>query len=206
MDEEKRRHPRYQLASPLTGVVEQAGKRYTGSVLNVSAGGYFLHLPKPPADSLKIQGIDDYGEIHYDGRQASGFGHLVRIERFMSGLGIGFGWEIEALDVRSRKLIDELIAVQEARRVQGSVICRGSDIVLGGVVTSALAQEIFVALRSLGTSQPVRISLDRCQSLDSSGVELLMSLRDRGLPIIEAHGRIAAHLDRLHLLSAEPKE
>ena len=82
----------------------------------------------------------------------------------------------------------------------------GSDIVLGGVVTSALAQDIFVALRSLGTSQPVRISLDRCQSLDSSGVELLMSLRDRGLPIIEAHGRIAAHLDRLHLLSAEPKE
>ena len=206
MNEEKRRHPRYQLASPLTGVVEQAGQRYTGSVLNVSAGGYFLHLPKLPSGPLKVRGIDDYGELHYAGRQASGFGHLVRIEQFPSGTGIGFGWESDALDSHSRGLIDELVAVQEARRAEGSVSCRGRDILLGGTVTSALSNEVFATLRSLGSSAPVRISLDHCQSLDSSGVELLMSLRDRGLPIIEAHGRIAAHLERLRLCSPDAKE
>ena len=172
-------------------------------MLNVSLGGYLLHLPKPPEGQLKIHGMDDYGEIHYAGRCASGFGHIVRIERFAAGVGIGFGWEIAALDTRSRGLIDELIAVQEARRALGSVDCRGRDIVLGGLVSSSLADDVFAALRALGKEPRVRISLDRCQSLDSSGVELLMSLRDRGLPIVEAHGTVAAHLERLHLLSKE---
>ena len=206
VEEDQRRHPRYQLASPLTGAVEQSGHRHTGSVLNVSEGGYYLHLPRIPEGMLKIQGVDDYGEIHYAGRQAAGFGHLVRIERFANGVGIGFAWDLEGLDTRSRKVIDELVAAQALRRAQGEVECRGRDIVLGGTVSSALAEDVLSMLRRLGNMSPVRISLDRCQSIDSSGVEMLMALRDRGLPIVEAHGRIAAHLERLRLLSAATKK
>ena len=206
MEEDQRRHPRYQLASPLTGAVEQSGHRYTGSVLNVSEGGYYLHLPRIPEGALKLQGADDYGEIHFSGKQAAGFGHLVRIERFANGIGIGFAWDLAGLDTRSRKLIDELLAEQSLLRAQGEVECRGRDIVLGGTVSSALAEDVLTLLRRLGNASPVRISLDRCQSIDSSGVEFLMALRDRGLPIVEAHGRIAAHLKRLHLLSEATKQ
>ena len=206
MEEEKRRHTRYQLASPLTGVVEQAGNRLSGSVLNVSAGGYYLHLPRLPEGALKVHGIDDYGEIHYAGKQASGFGHLVRIERFTAGVGIGFGWDLSALDQHSLALINDLVGEQEIRRTQGQVSCRGCDILLAGVVTSALAHDVFTALRAFGAGQRVRISLHDCKSLDSSGVELLMALRDRGLPIVEARGRIAAHLERLRLITTDNKE
>lgn len=206
MDEEKRRHPRYQLARPLTGIVEQAGSRHTGSVLNVSLGGYYLHLAREPANVLKLHGTDDYGEVHHAGKQASGFGHVVRVEQFASGIGIGFAWDLPALDTPSRTLIDELVAEQEFRRAQGSVACHGRDILLGGVVTSALANDLFAALRTLGGSMPVRISLHDCRSIDSSGVELLMALRDRGLPIVEARGSIAAHLQRLRLIDTDNKE
>ena len=198
LDSEKRRFPRYQLATPLTGVVEQAGERYLGSILNISVGGFYLHLSKAPGKTLTVHGDSDYGEIHHAGRCASGFGHLVRVEKFEKGVGVGFKWDLEAMDQPSCALIAEVVGAQEARRAQGRVTVSGNDVMLAGHVSSALANDVFSSLRALGAGK-ARLSLQDCQSIDSSGIEMLLALRDRGLTLVNAREEIAAILLRFQL-------
>ena len=196
---EKRRFPRYQLSTPLTGVVEQNGGRHGGNVLNISAGGFYLHLPRAPQGNLKTHGADDYGEIHFRGRNAFGFGTLVRIEKFGTSLGVGFSWDKEAMDSHSTALVSELIKEQEARHALGEVRICGLDVVIGGFLTSALSNDVMNALRSIASGKG-RLSLRECCSLDSSGIELLLALRDRGVPIIEARGEIEETLRRFRFI------
>lgn len=200
---EQRRHPRYQLVVPLVGVVEQNGGRYTGSVLNISISGLYLHLPKLPSETLKIHGVDDYAEIHYAGRNTFGFGSIVRIEKFAHSVGVGFCWDKEGMDAKSSQLLDDLIKEQELRRVSGSVVLLDRVIALRGHVSSALSQEVFTALRSAG-SQHNQLSLAECTSIDSSGIELLLALKDRGLQIASVAPEVEVVLRRFPLLS-EPK-
>jgi anti-anti-sigma regulatory factor len=202
---EQRRYPRYQLTTPLTGVVEQEGERYPGSVLNISAGGFYLHLPRLVPSSLKVHGADDYGEIHHAGRSAFGFGNLVRIERFSNGVGIGFSWDREGMDVASSVLIGELIREQEQKRVLGRVTTIGTDIVLGGHVSSAISTEVLNCLRSIG-SDKARLSLADCTSIDSSGIDMLMSLRDRGVPIVNINPEVESITQRFQLSPASPEK
>lgn len=199
---EKRRFPRYQLSTPLTGVIEQNGGRHGGSVLNVSAGGFYLHLPKAPQGNLKTHGADDYGEIHFRGRNAFGFGSLVRIEKFETSLGVGFSWDKEAMDPHSTALVSELIKEQEERHTFGQVRVYGLDVVIGGLLTSALSNDVLSALRSIASGKG-RVSLRECRALDSSGIELLLALRDRGVPIIEARGEIEETLRRFQFIKPD---
>ena len=202
---EQRRFPRYQLAIPLTGLVEQEGERYAGSVLNISAGGFYLHLTKAAPEHLVINGASDFGEIHYAGRNANGFGSLIRVERFVNGIGVGFGWDHDGMDDDSLALISELIGVQEAQRALGSVTISETEVVLGGLVSSALANDIFIGLRKAG-SRVVRVSLNECTSIDSSGVEMLMALRDRGVPIVNVGPKIERIIQRFQLSPADPEK
>jgi len=202
---EQRRFPRYQLAIPLTGLVEQEGERYAGSVLNISAGGFYLHLTKAVPEHLVINGASDFGEIHYAGRNANGFGSLIRVERFVNGIGVGFGWDHDGMDADSLALISELIAAQEAQRALGSVTISETEVVLGGLVSSALANDIFIGLRKAG-SRVVRVSLNECTSIDSSGVEMLMALRDRGVPIVNVGPKIERIIQRFQLSPADPEK
>ena len=202
---EQRRFPRYQLAIPLTGLVEQEGERYAGSVLNISAGGFYLHLTKAAPEHLVINGASDFGEIHYAGRNANGFGSLIRVERFVNGIGVGFGWDHDGMDDDSLALISELIGVQEAQRALGSVTISETEVVLGGLVSSALANDIFIGLRKAG-SRAVRVSLSECTSIDSSGVEMLMALRDRGVPIVNVGPKIERIIQRFQLSPADPEK
>ena len=195
---EQRRAPRYQLATPLTGLVEQEGQRYAGSVLNISAGGFYLHLAKTSPSQLVIHGASDFGEIHYAGRNANGFGSLIRVERLAKGVGVGFAWDNDGMDADSMRLINELIGAQEARRAMGSVTISATDIVLGGLVSSALANDVFISLRKVGANQ-ARVSLSECTSIDSSGIEMLMALRDRGVPIVNVGTEIERIIQRFQL-------
>lgn len=199
---EKRRYPRYQLVVPLVGVVEQNGGRYSGSVLNISLGGFYLHLPRLPADSLKIHGVDDYGEFHYAGRTVSGFGSIVRIEKFAGSVGIGFCWDNEGMDAKSVRLLQESISEQEARRAFAEVSVSGNTIVLSGHASSALSSDVFSMMRSIGGGR-ARLSLAECESIDSSGIELLMALRDRGIVIVDVNPGIEPILRRFQLLDAQ---
>ena len=193
---EKRRFPRYQLAIPLTGLVEQEGERYAG---NVSSGGFLLHLASTLPDHLALHGSSDFGEIHYAGRNANGFGSIVRVERFAKGgIGVGFAWDREGMDASSRKLIDELIAAQEAKRALGTVSIAADRVVLGGLVSSALANDVLLRVREIGESR-AQVSLNACTSIDPSGVELLMMLRDRGIAIVEVGAEIDAVIRRFPL-------
>lgn len=206
---EQRRFPRYQLAIPLTGLVEQEGERYAGSVLNISAGGFYLHLAKASAERLVIHGASDFGEIHYSGRNANGFGSLVRVERFAQGIGVGFGWDHDGMDADSLALISELVGAQEARRALGRVTILATELVLGGLVSSALANDVFIGLRKIGTSvgtSAARISLSDCTSIDSSGIEMLMALRDRGVPIVNVGPEIERIIQRFQLSPADPEK
>ena len=196
---EQRRYPRYQLVVPLVGFVEQAGGRYSGSVLNISEGGFYIHLPKAPPDSLKIHGMDDYGEVHYAGRNAFGFGSIVRIEKFSDSVGIGFSWDKDGMDAKSVSLIGDVIGEQEHRRTSGRVIPSGNTIVLRGHLSSALSQELFAVVRTIGVSQ-AQISLAECTSIDSSGIELLMALRDRGVPVVNIGRELEGVLQRFQLV------
>ena len=200
---EQRRHPRYQLASPLTGVVEQEGERYPGSVLNISAGGFYLHMSRMLPDNLKIHGADDYGEILYAGRNAFGFGNLVRIEKFAHGVGIAFSWDRDGMDESSSILIGEVIKEQEARRALGRVTTNADDVIVGGLVSSALTNDIFLRLRSIGAGK-ARLSLADCTSIDSSGIEMLMALRDRGVPIVNPSAEIESIIQRFQLSGSSP--
>lgn len=196
---EKRRFPRYQLAIPLTGLVEQEGERYAGNILNISSGGFLLHLASTLPDRLVLHGLSDFGEVHFSGRNANGFGSLVRVERFAKGgIGVGFAWDKEGMDASSRKLIDELIAAQETKRALGTVSVAADRVVLGGVVSSALANDVLLRVREIGESR-VHVSLKACTSIDSSGIELLMMLRDRGIPIVEVGAEIDAVIRRFQL-------
>ena len=198
---EQRRHPRYQLVVPLVGVVEQNGGRYPGSVLNISVGGFYLHLPKLPAESLKTHGADDYGEIHYAGRHAFGFGSIVRVEKFDHSVGIGFCWDKEGMDAKSEQLLRDSISEQETRRAFAEVSVSGNTIVLRGHASSALSSDVFSMLRSIGSGH-AKLSLAECVSIDSSGIELLMALRDRGIAIIDVGPGIEPVLKRFQLLDA----
>jgi len=200
---EQRRFPRYQLATPLTGVVEQEGARYPGSVFNISVGGFYLHLSRLLPDSLKIHGVDDYGEILYAGRNAFGFGNLVRIEKFSNGVGIGFSWDRDGMDEGSSLLIGEVIKEQEIRRSLGSVTTKEDEVILGGFVSSALTNDIFPCLRSVGADK-ARLSLADCTSIDSSGIEMLMALRDRGVPIVNLSSEIESIVQRFQLTTPSP--
>ncbi len=195
---EQRRFPRYQLATPLTGSVEQEGARYSGSVLDISLGGFYLHLSKPPQGNLKLQGDDDYGEVHYSGRNAFGFGNLVRVEKFSKGVGIGFTWDRKGMDEPSTLLVAELINEQQFKRGFGHVATADADIILAGHVSSALTDEVFSCLRSIGAGK-ARLSLKECTSIDSSGIEMLMALRDRGVPIVNVGVDIEGILQRFQL-------
>jgi len=195
---EQRLFPRYQLATPLTGLVEQEGERYSGSVLNISAGGFYLHLTKASPERLVIHGASDFGEIHYAGRNANGFGSLIRVERFAKGVGVGFAWDNDGMDTDSRSLIGELIGAQEARRALGRVRVSASEVILGGLVSSALANDVFLRLREVGLNQ-ARLSLSECTSIDSSGVEMLMTLRDRGVPIVNVGAEVERIIQRFQL-------
>ena len=196
---EQRRYPRYQLVTPLVGVVEQGGGRYPGSILNISAGGFYLHLPKLPSGELKIHGIDDYGELHYAGLNASGFGAIVRIEKFTHSVGIGFAWDKDGMDAKSAQLIGDIIKEQEGRRSFGRVMTQGDTIALWGHVCSALSNEVFAALRTIGAGK-AKLSLAECTSIDSSGIELLMALRDCDVPIVDVNADVEAILVRFQLL------
>lgn len=196
---EKRRFPRYQLAIPLTGLVEQEGERYAGNILNISSGGFLLHLAGTLPDRLVLHGLSDFGEIQYAGRNANGFGSLVRVERFAKGgIGVGFAWDKEGMDASSRKLIDELIAAQEARRALGTVSVSDDCVVLGGLLSSALANDVLLRVREIGENR-AQVSLNACTSIDSSGVELLMMLRDRGIAIVEVGAEIDSVIRRFQL-------
>jgi len=198
---DKRQYPRYQLVAPLVGVVEQNGGRYSGSVLNISLGGFYLHLPRLPADSLKIHGVDDYGEFHYAGRTVSGFGSIVRIEKFVGSVGLGFCWDKEGMDAKSEQLLRDSISEQEARRAFAEVSVSGNTIVLRGHASSALSSDVFAMLRNIATGH-AKLSLAECVSIDSSGIELLMALRDRGIAIIDVGPGIEPVLKRFQLLDA----
>lgn len=202
---EKRRFSRYQLAIPLTGLVEQDGERYSGSVLNISAGGFYLHLAKASPSHLAIHGVNDYGEINFAGRNANGFGSLVRVERLANGVGVGFSWDREGMDADSVHLIGELIEAQEAKRTQGRVTVSANDVVLGGLVSSALSYDIFNALRSIGAGL-ARLSLSECNTIDSSGIEMLMALRDRGVPIVNVGAEIERIIHRFQLSAADTEK
>ena len=202
---EQRRFPRYRLATPLTGLVEQEGERYAGSVLNISAVGFYLHLAKELPSHLVIHGVNDFGEIHYAGRSANGFGSLVRVEHFAKGVGIGFAWDNDGMDADSQRLISELIGAQEAKRALGRVTVSTTAIVLGGLVSSALANDIFIGLGTQGASQ-ARLSLNECTSIDSSGIEMLMALRDRGVAIINVGSEIGRIIQRFQLSATDPEK
>ena len=202
---ERRCFPRYQLATPLTGIVEQDGVRYSGSVLNISVGGFYLHLSKLPEKNLRIHGADDYGEVHYANRNAFGFGNLVRIEKFANSLGIGFSWDSEGMDEDSSGLLGEVIKEQEGKRALGRVSTVGSDIVLKGHLSSALSPDVFSSLRMISHGQ-ARLSLAECTSIDSSGIDMLMVLRDRGVPIVNAGHEIEAILQRFQLLPSDAEK
>ena len=195
---EQRRYPRYQLVTPLLGVIEQDGGRFPGSVLNISVGGFYLHLPKLPSGNLKIQGVDDYGEIHYAGRNAYGFGSIVRVEKFTDSIGVGFSWDKDGMDAKSFQLLGEIIKEQEDRRAFGRVVVNGNTLALWGHASSALSHDVFAALRSIGAGQ-TQLSLAECTSIDSSGIELLMALRDRGVPIAAVNAEIEGILQRFQL-------
>lgn len=200
---EQRLFPRYQLAIPLTGCVEQEGVRYSGSVLDISEGGFYLHLSKLPQRNLKLQGDDDYGEIHFAGRNAFGFGNLVRIEKFSKGVGVGFSWDRSGMDKNSTQLVAELIKEQQLKRGFGHVATADTEIILSGHVSSALTDEVFYCLRTVGAGK-ARLSLKKCTSIDSSGIEMLMALRDRGVPIVNVGPEIEGILQRFQLLVLDP--
>lgn len=206
---EKRRFPRYQLAKPLTGVVEQEGQRYRGTVINLSAGGFYLRLAEAPKKPLAIQSDSDYGEIIYAGRTASGFGNIMRVDKYRGGVSLAFAWDRGAMDAESINVIGEVIQEQEQKRALGRVTTAENEVVVGGHVSSALAYDIFSALRALSGDERnrnaaqgadrARLSLKGCTSVDSSGVEMLLALRDRGVAIVGIEPEIDAVIRRFQI-------
>lgn len=202
---ELRRFSRYNLSTPLTGLIEHGDERCTGSLINISQGGFLLHLPSAPATRLATYGTGDYGEIHYAGNNAHGFGQLVRVEHFAKGVCVAFSWDADEVSKAGCALIDRVIEEQTKMRQAGSVSISATTISLGGHVSSALAAEIFLLLKKTGAAN-ARISLRNCASIDSSGIEMLITLRDMGAPIIDAGAKVRDVMQRFQLLPADGSE
>jgi anti-anti-sigma regulatory factor len=107
------------------------------------------------------------------------------------------------MDENSSLLIGEVIKEQENRRSLGSVRTKEDEIILGGFISSALTNDIFPCLRSIAAGK-ARLSLTDCTSIDSSGIEMLMALRDRGVPIINVSPEIESIVQRFQLTSSSP--
>lgn len=198
---EKRSFHRYHLSIPLTGLIEHEGGRFSGNVLNISEGGFFLHLPGAPTSNLVAYGATDYGEIHYAGRNAHGFGQIVRIEPLAKGVGIGFSWDSREISEGAGVLISEIIQEQVKKRQAGYVTTLDTDIVVGGHVSSALASDVFACLKKNGGAGKVRLSMRDCSSIDSSGIDMLMTLRDMAVPLVEISEGIKPVLQRFQLVA-----
>lgn len=201
---EKRCFHRYQLSTPLTGFVEQEGERFTGSILNISSDGFSMHLPDASACSLATYGASDYGEIRRAGRIVHGFGQIVRIEPLAKGVGVGFSWDINEIDDDGGLLIAEIIEEQIAVRRAGYVKISAGDIVLGGHISSALTSEIFSCSREIGKGA-ARLSLLGSVSIDSSGVEMLLTLREMNVCISDVGEEIKSVVQRFQLFPEAPQ-
>lgn len=196
---ELRRFVRYNLSTPLTGLVEHEDERYTGNVVNISVGGFFLHLPATPKNRLKAYCAGDYGELVYAGRKAHGFGQIQRIETYAQGTGVAFAWGADEMDKSGGTLIAEIIDEQIKMRQAGCVSTADSTIMLSGHVSSALATEIYAHLKTIGATN-ARLSLLNCTSIDSSGIQMLMTLRDMGALVTEAGENVKSVMLRFQLL------
>jgi hypothetical protein len=184
----------------LRGFVEHDGARFAGNILNISGGGFFLHLSSTPTSSLVVYGDSDYGEIQYAGRSVHGFGQIVRIDSVAKGVGIGFSWDVEEIDKSDTLLISEIIQEQITLRQAGFVATTASDVILGGHISSALAADVFSNLKAIGAAN-ARVSLRDCVSIDSSGIEMLMTIRDMAVPIVDVGEEIRAVTKRFHLFT-----
>jgi hypothetical protein len=187
------------LSKPLTGLIEHDDERCPGSVVNISTGGFFLHLPSIPQHRLAAYGTGDYGEIHYAGRTAHGFGQIVRVETYTKGVGVAFSWGADEVSEGGCTLIADVIAEQVKMRQSGHVTTAAALILLSGHVSSALAPEIYAHLKTIGTGK-ASLSLRQCESIDSSGIQMLMALRDMGAPVVEANENIHEVMQRFQLL------
>lgn len=197
---EKRSFYRYHLSTPLTGLIEHDGGRIAGNILNISVGGFLLHVPLPPTNTIVPYGDSDYGEIHYAGRNVHGFGQIVRIEPLAKGVGIGFSWDSKEIDEGGGRLIAEIIQEQVEKRQAGYVTTLDTVIVLGGHVSSALAADVFSCLKAIGAGN-ARLSMRDCLSIDSSGIEMLLTLRDMAVPITDVGDGIKTVMQRFQLFS-----
>lgn len=197
---EKRSFHRYHLTTPLTGLIEHEGTHLAGNILNMSTGGFLLHLPTLPANNPVPYGESDYGEIHYADRKVHGFGQIVRVETLAKGVGIGFSWDINEIDKTGTLLIAEIIQQQVEKRQAGYVTTAESVIVLGGHVSSALASDTFACLKKIGAAN-ARLSMQACLSIDSSGIEMLLTLRDMAVPITDVGDGIKSVMERFQLFS-----
>ncbi len=88
---------------------------------------------------------------------------------------------------------------QENKRLLGRVTTSASDILLAGHVSSALSEEVY----AIGAGR-ARLSLRKCTSIDSSGIELLMALRDKGMPIVEVGVDMEIVIQRIQLSVTDP--
>ena len=102
------------------------------------------------------------------------------------------------MDAKSSQLIAEIIEEQERRKSLGWVVTSGHTIKLSGYVSSALSHDVFSAVQAIGAGNAV-ISLSGVASIDSSGIELLMVLRDRGVLLTDASTQIGLVLKRFQL-------
>lgn len=199
---EQRKFSRYNLSTPLTGLVEHGDDRCAGSITNISLGGFFLQLPSAPANKLVAYGTGDYGEILYAGRKAHGFGQIVRVEQFAKGLGVAFSWDADEINKEGYALIAEVINEQVKMRQAGTVSAAAAKINVSGHVSSALAVEIYACVKKIGAGNPT-LSLRHCTSIDSSGIEMLLTLRDMGVPITDAGPKVKDIVQRFQLMPAK---
>ncbi len=193
--DERRVFPRYKLVKPITGYVEHNFQRYAGSVYDLSLGGFLLFVRDEKAETFAHDGASDFGEIAHDGKPIGGFGTIVVTRELPGGVAIGFKWD-EYVAHDDAKVINALIDELVLRRAAGAVVRNGMVTELAGHVSSALASDLFASIVAGAT----RLSLARCTSIDSSGLDVLLNLVKGGVVIGEVSGDVQPILARFHLL------
>ena len=90
---ERRRYPRYKLSTPIVGYIEHRFRRYRGQVVDLSASGVQLWIPRINEDEFSFPGITDWTEIVVDEKLVGGFGRGIYARRARGGVLVGFEWD-----------------------------------------------------------------------------------------------------------------
>lgn len=186
---DRRRMHRFHLSVDVLGFLENDYIRHAGRVVNVSLGGMYLSIPEGTRSMFRYDGSLDYGEVHFGGTVVEGFGRVSFLQDIPQGVGVGFEWDDSVLLGQWDKINKMIQALIGSKSAGG--VCVHDNVVLAKGHFSNLVSEDCHAAAIRGARL---LNMSDVSSIDDSGMELLSSLKDRGVSIVQCNTLINSAL------------